>query len=71
MFLAWCDERQRNVLIGPTYIRGLANTEHGMILNYVCDCGEPGQMVPGAGANKSLSGHATNATSDSRAPTAA
>lgn len=71
MFLAWCDEKQRNVIIGPTYIRGLANTEHGITLSYVCDCGEPGQMVTKAGANRTLSGHATSATPASKAPTAA
>jgi len=44
MFLAWCDARNQYVLIGPSYIRGLTNTGHGMSLSYICDCGQPGQM---------------------------
>ena len=71
MFLAWCDTKNQNVLIGPSYIQGLTNAEQGMILSYICDCGELGQMVTGAATAQTVSGHATHTTPASEAPTAA
>ena len=59
MFLAWCDTKHQNVLIGPTSIRGLTNTEQGMTLSYTCDCGSHGQMVTGATTTQTVSGHTT------------
>ena len=71
MFLAWCDTKDQNVLIGPSYIQGLTNTEQGMTLSYICDCGELGQMVTGAATAQVVSGHTTPITPASEAPTAA
>ncbi len=71
MFLAWCDTKNQNVLIGPSYIQGLTNTEQGMILSYICDCGELGQMVTGAATDQTVSGHTTHTTAASEAPKAA
>jgi len=71
MFLAWCDTRSQNVLIGPSYIQGLTNTEHGMNLSYICDCGQNGQMITAPGGGETISGHTTPTTSASKAPTAA
>jgi len=71
MFLAWCDTRNQNVLIGPSYIRGLTNTESGMILSYTCHCGQAGQMLTGAATVQTISGHTTPTTAASEAPTAA
>lgn len=71
MFLAWCDTKNQNVLIGPSYIQGLTNAEQGMTLSYICDCGELGQMVTGAATAPIVSGHTTHTTPASEAPTAA
>lgn len=71
MFLTWCDTQNQNVLIGPTQIQGLTNTEQGMTLSYICDCGELGQMVTGAATAQTVSGHTTPNTPASEAPTAA
>ena len=71
MFVAWFDTKNQNVLIGPTSIQGLTNTEQGMTLSYICDCGELGQMVTGAATAQTVSGHATLTTPASEAPTAA
>jgi len=71
MFLAWCDARNQYVLIGPSYIRGLTNTGHGMSLSYICDCGQPGQMRTGTATRETITGHTALVTSASKAPTAA
>ena len=71
MFLAWCDTKNQNVLVGPTSIRGLTNLEQGMTLSYICDCGQLGVMLTGAATTQTVSGHATPITPASEAPTAA
>lgn len=68
MFLAWCEAKKQNVLIGPTSLQGITNTEQGMILSYVCHCNERGQVVTGAATGQTVGRHTTRA---SEAPTAA
>lgn len=71
MFPAWCDTRIRSVLIGPTQIQGLSNTEQGMVLSYLCDCGAHGQMLTGSATGESISGHIAAISSASESPSAA
>lgn len=70
MFLAWCDTKNQNVLIGPTSLQGLTNTDPGMTLSYICHCGQHGQMLT-TRTGKPISGHTTPTTPTSEAATAA
>jgi len=57
MFRAWCNKWERDVLVWPSHIEGMANTDRGIVLNYQCVCGNHGQMQTGAGSHKTLTGH--------------
>jgi hypothetical protein len=40
MFTAYCPKHQADVLLGNNSIRGLANTDAGIIVLLECSCGE-------------------------------
>ena len=57
MFRAWCDTLEQDVLIWPTSIEDIANTDRGIVLTYKCACGNQGQMLSGAASHKTITGH--------------
>ncbi len=57
MFRASCDTLEQDVLIWPTSIEDIANTDRGIVLTYKCACGSHGQMLSGAASHKTITGH--------------
>ncbi len=57
MFRAWCDQWEQDVLIWPSSVEDVANTEGGIVLGYRCACGCHGQMLTGAASHGTVTGH--------------
>ena len=47
MFAHHCSHCQQRQLIFPTQITGVANTERGIVVDFVCWCGAPQAFVTG------------------------
>ena len=57
MFRAWCDKWEQDVLVWPTSIEDIANTDRGIVLTYKCACGNHGEMLTGAASHNTVTGH--------------
>ena len=57
MFKAWCHTANRQVLIWSSSLRGIENTEAGMVLYYRCACGEDGVLITGKEGGGDVAGH--------------
>lgn len=51
MFETYCPVHQSNVLIFPSSIDALVNTERGIVVRYHCTCGFEGAFVTGKRAS--------------------
>ncbi len=47
MFETYCPVHESNVLIFPSSIDELVNTERGIVVRYHCTCGHEGAFVTG------------------------
>lgn len=52
MFSAYCPRHQAEVLLGNAAIRGLANTDAGIIVLLECTCGERIAQLTGRAAER-------------------
>ncbi len=41
MFVHTCTACEKRLLIFPSQVTGMANTDHGIVLAFTCWCGEP------------------------------
>jgi hypothetical protein len=57
MFRAWCDRLLRDVLIWPSSIENISNTDRGILLTYQCVCGNHGHLLTGAASTRQSAGH--------------
>jgi hypothetical protein len=57
MFRAWCDTWETDILVWPSNIENIANTDQGILLSYQCACGSHGQMLSGAASHRTVTGH--------------
>jgi hypothetical protein len=57
VFLAQCDNLDRQVLIWPSDVLGIENTDHGMVVRYRCTCGGMAEMLTGARSPVRVSVH--------------
>ena len=58
MFTAWCKRLDKQVLIWPRSLQGIDNTEQGIVVHYVCACGEHAEMLTGAKTDADFTVHA-------------
>jgi hypothetical protein len=57
MFLAHCDQLDREVIIWTSSLDGIENTENGILVRYHCACGRPAEMLTGAASPVRVSVH--------------
>jgi len=50
-----CDRRQ---LIFPSQLTGVVNTDHGIVVEFVCWCGSEQSLLTGRGADRQRVTHA-------------
>lgn len=60
MFSAWCNRFDKEVLIWPNALKGIDNTEEGVVVHYVCACGAHVEMLTGASRKTELTVHAAS-----------
>ncbi|QZY29391.1 hypothetical protein [Nocardioides coralli] len=58
MFAHHCTECDRRQLIFPTQVRGIVNSEHGIVVDFRCWCGAEQRLVTGRAARGALTPHA-------------
>ncbi len=59
MFRAWCDTWGKDVLVWPSSVEDIGNTDHGIVLDYRCACGHHGQMLTGTASLTTTARHVT------------
>jgi hypothetical protein len=47
-----CTACDRRLLIFPSQVTGLANTDHGIVVDFVCWCGSEQSLVTGKDATR-------------------
>ncbi len=52
-----CDRLGKEVMIWSPSVLGIANTAEGIVVTYMCACGETAQMLTGAAARVEISQH--------------
>ncbi len=52
MFDNYCQVCAKRMLIFPSQITSLANTDHGIVVHFTCWCGTEQTHVTGAGARR-------------------
>ena len=57
MFHVWCDRLGKEVMIWPSFIDGIDNTDHGIVVRYQCLCGKTAEMLTGSRAAHELAVH--------------
>ena len=58
MFDHYCTACDRRQLIFPSQVTGLANTDHGIVVGFVCWCGSEQSLLTGKGADRHHLTHA-------------
>jgi hypothetical protein len=57
VFLARCDNLDREAIIWASDLHGILNTDLGIVVRYRCACGQMAEMLTGSGSEVRLSVH--------------
>ena len=67
MFTIHCPQEDTTILLGHRQIRGLENTDEGIVIHWRCYCGATGQLSPTGRASASSGRTAAEQTTSAAA----